>query len=61
MISLAELWLPILLSAVVVFIVSSILHMVISIHKGDFKKLPGEESESGNGGRQPSQPDRRGL
>ena len=41
--SLIELWLPILLSAVLVFVVSSILHMVISIHKGDFKKLPGEE------------------
>ena len=43
MVSLAELWLPVLLSAVFVFIVSSILHMVIPIHKGDFKKLPGEE------------------
>jgi len=43
MISMTELWLPILLSAVFVFIVSSILHMVIPIHKGDFKKLPGEE------------------
>ncbi len=41
--SLAELWLPILLSAVFVFVVSSILHMVIPIHKGDFKKLPGED------------------
>jgi len=43
MVSMTELWLPILLSAVFVFIVSSILHMVIPIHKGDFKKLPGEE------------------
>ena len=43
MVPLAELWLPILLSAVFVFIVSSILHMVIPIHKGDFAKLPGEE------------------
>ncbi len=42
MISLTELWLPILLSAVFVFIASSILHMVIPIHKNDFKKLPGE-------------------
>ncbi|MFQ5502444.1 MAG: hypothetical protein ACE5EQ_09120 [Phycisphaerae bacterium] len=40
---LTALWLPILLSAVFVFIASSILHMVIPIHKGDFKKLPGEE------------------
>lgn len=43
MISMTELWLPILLSAVFVFIVSSIIHMAIPIHKGDFKKLPGEE------------------
>ena len=43
MIPLTELWLPILVSAVFVFIVSSILHMVIPIHKGDFAKLPGEE------------------
>ena len=43
MISLVDLWLPILLSAVFVFVVSSILHMLIPIHKGDFKKMPGEE------------------
>jgi hypothetical protein len=40
---LAELWLPIVLSAVFVFIASSILHMVIPIHKGDYRKLPAEE------------------
>ncbi len=43
MVPLTELLFPILLSAVFVFIVSSILHMVIPIHKGDFAKLPGEE------------------
>jgi uncharacterized protein with PQ loop repeat len=43
MVALTELWLPILLSAVFVFMVSSILHMVIPVHKGDFKKMPGEE------------------
>lgn len=43
MIPMAELWLPILLSAVFVFIVSSIIHMATPIHKGDFKKMPGEE------------------
>ena len=41
---LTDLWLPILLSAGFVFIVSSILHMVIPIHKGDYKKVPGEEN-----------------
>ena len=39
---LVQLWLPILLSAVFVFIASSILHMVIPIHKNDCRKLPGE-------------------
>lgn len=38
----AELWLPIVLSAVFVFVVSSILHMVVPLHKKDYKKLPGE-------------------
>lgn len=41
--SLIELWLPILLSAVFVFIASSIFHMAIPMHKGDFKGMPGEE------------------
>ncbi len=40
---LADLWLPILLSSVFVFIVSSIFHTVIPLHKGDHKKIPGEE------------------
>ena len=43
MTSLIALWLPILLSAVFVFVVSSILHMVLPIHCGDFKKLPEED------------------
>ena len=41
---LAELWLPILLSAVFVFIVSSLLHMVLPVHKGDVKKMPNEDA-----------------
>lgn len=44
MVNVLELWLPILLSAVFVFIVSSVIHMLLPIHKGDFQKLPGEES-----------------
>jgi len=44
MISMTDLWLPILLSAVFVFIVSSIVHMILPFHKGDFKKMPGEDS-----------------
>lgn len=37
------LWLPIILSAVAVFLVSSIIHMVLPYHKSDFRKLPREE------------------
>jgi hypothetical protein len=40
---IGHLWLPILLSSVFVFIVSSIVHMVLPIHKGDYKRLPGED------------------
>jgi hypothetical protein len=42
MVSLTALWLPILLSAVGVFIVSSIIHMLLRFHKGEYGKLPGE-------------------
>jgi hypothetical protein len=37
------LWLPILLSAVIVIVASSILHMVLPIHKSDYRKLPDED------------------
>lgn len=37
------LWLPILLSAVFVFILSGVIHMVLPWHKNDFKKLPDED------------------
>lgn len=43
MVDLIQLWLPILVSAVFVFIVSSILHMVLPHHKSDFKKVPSED------------------
>lgn len=43
MTDLATLWLPILLSAVFVFIASSILHTVIPWHLGDYRRLPDEE------------------
>lgn len=42
MTTLAALWLPILLSAVFVFVVSSLFHMLLPIHKGDYRKLPDE-------------------
>ncbi|MGB9435562.1 MAG: hypothetical protein WBQ89_25155 [Candidatus Acidiferrum sp.] len=39
----ATLWLPIVLSAIVVFIASSIMHTVLAYHRGDYRKLPDEE------------------
>ena len=39
---LVDLWLPILLSAVGVFLISSVLHMLVPIHKGDYGRLPDE-------------------
>jgi len=44
MTGLAALWLPILLSAVVVFVVSSIIHMASPWHKTDYPKLPNEDA-----------------
>jgi len=42
MVSIISLWMPILLSAVFVFIVSSIIHMFLKYHQNDFQKLPSE-------------------
>jgi len=42
MVSISALWLPILLSAVFVFIASSILHMILPWHRGDCRQLPDE-------------------
>ena len=44
---LTELWLPALVSAVFVFVVSSVVHMVLPLHKSDHKQLPGEETVLG--------------
>jgi hypothetical protein len=43
MTGLASLWLPILLSAVLVFVVSSIIHMVLPWHKSDYPKMASED------------------
>jgi len=43
MTGLLALWLPILLSAVLVFVVSSLIHMVTPWHKSDYAKLPNED------------------
>jgi hypothetical protein len=39
---LTPLWLPILLSAVLVFVASSVIHMVIGWHRADYPPLPDE-------------------
>jgi len=41
--SIISLWLPILLSAVAVFIVSSVLHMVFTYHNTDYSNVPNED------------------
>jgi len=44
MVSLAALWLPIVLSAVLVFIASSVIHMFLGYHNRDYTKLPNEDA-----------------
>jgi hypothetical protein len=43
MVSIVSLAIPILVAAVLVFIASSIIHMVLGYHKSDYKQLPGED------------------
>ncbi len=43
MVPITALWLPVLLSAVLVFVVSSVIHMFTPWHKGDVRGVPGEE------------------
>jgi len=43
MVPLTALWLPILLSAVIVFVASFIMHMVLPYHHGDYSQLPDED------------------
>ena len=44
MVPLASLWLPIVLSAVLVFLASWIIHMFLPNHRRDFAKLPNEDA-----------------
>ena len=43
MTDLLALWLPILVSAVIVFAVSSVIHMFTPWHAGDYPKIPNED------------------
>lgn len=42
MTGLSMLWLPILVSAIIVFVASSLIHMATPWHKNDYRKLPNE-------------------
>ena len=43
MVSIVSLWLPVLLSAVIVFVASSVIHMLLTYHRSDFKGVPSED------------------
>lgn len=43
MVSLASLWLPILVSSILVFVVSAIIHMVLPYHRSDYGRVPSED------------------
>lgn len=47
MVPLSALWLPIVLSAVIIFVASSIMHMLLPYHKSDYRKLPDEDKVLG--------------
>jgi hypothetical protein len=42
MITIASLWLPVLLSAVIVFVASTVIHMGPFWHRGDYPRMPQE-------------------
>lgn len=41
---LSELWMPIVVSSVFVFIASFFIHVVLPVHKGEWGKVPNEDS-----------------
>src|SRR3954464_7601556 len=43
MTSMGALWLPIVLSSVLVFVVSSVIHMALPWHKSDYPRVPDED------------------
>jgi hypothetical protein len=44
MVSIASLWLPILVSAILVFFASYVIHMVLRYHRTDFRSVPNEDA-----------------
>ncbi len=61
MVSLVALWLPVVLAAVLVFVVSSIVHMVLPYHRHDKKGLPDEEAARAALGKQDLAPGQYGI
>lgn len=43
MVTIPELWLPILLSAVAVFLASSVINMFLTYHRSDYARVPDED------------------
>ena len=43
MVSILALWLPILVAAVIVFVASSILHMMLPYHRSDYGRVQNED------------------
>jgi hypothetical protein len=48
MVLVSALWLPIVLSAVIVFVASSIMHMLLTYHRSDYRQLPDEDKVTAN-------------
>ena len=44
MVPIMALWVPILVSAVFVFVASSIIHMVLGYHRADYRQVPNEDA-----------------
>ena len=42
MVPITALWLPVLVAAVLVFVVSSVIHMMLTYHRTDFGQMPNE-------------------
>jgi hypothetical protein len=58
MVTLPQLWLPVLLSAVAVFLASSLVHMVLPYHRTDVRRIPAEDDVLGairRGGARPGE------
>ena len=43
MVPLMSLWMPIVLAAVLVFVASNIMHMVLPFHRSDYRPVPSED------------------